>query len=176
MTPAVILLMGVSGSGKSVVGAALAGRLGGRFFDADGFHPAENVAKMSAGTPLTDDDRWPWLERLRREVIEPAAARSDGATDVLACSALKKVYRDRLMHGIAPGKARLVFLNGDFELIRARMLARKGHFMPESLLRSQYATLEAPGDAEAMVVPIDRPPEEIVQDILFRLTCENRSS
>lgn len=170
MKPAIVVLMGVSGSGKSVVGAALAKRLGGRFFDADGFHPAENVAKMSAGTPLTDDDRWPWLDRLRREVVEPAVSRPVGApADVLACSALRKAYRDRLIGGLDRERVRLIFLEGDFGLIRARMLARKGHFMPESLLRSQYAALEAPDASEAMIVPIDQTPEAIVDGVFRRL-------
>ncbi len=134
--------MGVSGAGKTTVGEALARRLGVEFLDADEFHPPENVAKMAAAIPLTDSDRWPWLERLNSELATRQAA-SKGA--VLACSALKEAYRSRLVEGVAG--ANLVFLNGRIEFIRERMRTRKHKYMPAALLESQFATLEPPGNA-----------------------------
>jgi gluconokinase len=166
--PRLIIVMGVSGSGKTEVGRALATALGGTFFDADGYHPPANVAKMSAGTPLTDDDRWPWFDRLGREVLAPCAP---GETRVLACSALKKVYRDRL-RAAAPGAVRFVHLAGDFETIHGRMAARQGHFMKAEMLRSQFATLEDPaalGETDALHVSILPPIEAIVRDVVARL-------
>lgn len=142
-----ILVMGVSGSGKSTVGAMLAERLGLPFADADAFHPADNVAKMSAGIPLTDADRWPWLDALGAWL----AAEEKGG--VVACSALKRSYRDRL-RGWVPGLA-LVHLAGAPELIAARQGAREGHFMPPSLMASQFATLEPPSaEEEALILDI----------------------
>lgn len=129
--------MGVSGSGKSTVGALLAGRLGCEFLDADAFHPPENVAKMAASVPLTDADRAPWLARLNAEL----RARHDA---VLACSALKESYRRTLAQGV---DCRFVHLRGTLELIRERMRLRKHRYMPASLLESQFATLEPPGGA-----------------------------
>jgi gluconokinase len=138
----VVIVMGVSGAGKTTVGAALAESLGWEFLDADEFHPAENVAKMAAAIPLTDADRWPWLDRLNGEL---RAREFRGESAVLACSALKEVYRARLMAGIA--EARIVFLRGSMEFIRARMATRKHKYMPAALLESQFATLEPPRDA-----------------------------
>lgn len=152
-----IVVMGVSASGKSVVGIEIARRLHLPFVDADDLHPAENVAKMSQGIPLTDDDRMPWLdlvgERLALrstggQVPDSAAAESSGV--VVACSALKRSYRDRL-RARAP-RTVFVHLTGDPELLSARALARTGHFMPPALLASQLATLEPLGDDEAGVV------------------------
>ena len=137
----IVVVMGVSGSGKTVVGQALASDLGWPFFDADDFHPEANVAKMAAGTPLTDDDRWPWLDRLAAEM---AAIDTRGGNAVLACSALRQVYRDRINRA---GHVRFVHLAGDHDTIAARLAARTHHYMPPSLLASQVATLEAPGDA-----------------------------
>ena len=134
--------MGVSGAGKTTVGAALAEHLGVEFLDADEFHPPENVAKMSAAIPLTDTDRWPWLERLNAEL---AARQSAGKGAVLACSALKEGYRMRLVKDL--GEARLVHLRGSIEYIRERMQTRKHKYMPAALLDSQFATLEPPPDA-----------------------------
>lgn len=128
-----IVVMGVSGSGKSTVGAALAARLGVEFEDGDDLHPPANIAKMSAGIPLTDEDRWPWLDA----VGDWLAARPAG---VVACSALRRVYRDRV-RAHAPATY-VVHLAGTQELIAARQAARPGHFMPASLLGSQFATLE----------------------------------
>jgi gluconokinase len=146
MTPPVVV-MGVSGAGKTTLGRALAEVLGVGFFEGDAFHPAGNVAKMSRGEPLDDADRWPWLDRLAAELARAAA---DGRGLVLACSALKRVYRDRLRQG-ARG-LRLVYLKGDKAIIRARLDSRTGHFMPPGLLDSQFAALEEPGPDEAPVV------------------------
>ena len=132
----IVVVMGVSGAGKTTVGSALADHLGWVFLDADAFHPAENVAKMAAGTPLTDTDRWPWLDRLNQEL---RLRHENGADAVLACSALKEAYRARLMVGLRT--ARLVFLRGDFESIRARVQSRQHKYMPASLLQSQFDTL-----------------------------------
>ncbi len=159
--PRVWLLMGVSGCGKTAVGERLAQRLGARFVDADDLHPPQNKAKMSAKIPLTDDDRRPWLERLRREVIDTTAP---GETTVLACSALKRAYRRVLMDG-APG-VKLIHLHGSPEFIAARLAARQGHFMPPDLLRSQFETLEPPDAAEGTVVGIDAGVEEIVEQCI----------
>ena len=137
----IVVVMGVSGSGKSVVGQALASDLGWPFFDADDFHPPENVAKMAAGTPLTDADRWPWLDRLAADMGE-INKREDNA--VLACSALRQVYRDRILRA---GNVRFVHLSGDYDTIASRIAARRHAYMPASLLASQFAALEPPQDA-----------------------------
>jgi gluconokinase len=138
----ILILMGVTGCGKTTVGVLLAKDLGWAFHDADDFHPAENVAKMKRGEPLGDADRWPWLDRLNAFLIEHD---SHGRNLVLACSALKQAYRERLARGCAA--ARFVFLDGEPELIRARLAARQGHYMNPKLLDSQFATLERPADA-----------------------------
>ena len=138
----IVVVMGVSGSGQDRVGQALATDLGWPFFDADDFHPEANVAKMAAGTPLTDADRWPWLDRLAAEM---KAIDGRGANAVLACSALRQAYRDRISRA---GDVRFVHLAGDHDTIAARLArARKHHYMPPTLLASQLATLEAPTDA-----------------------------
>jgi len=137
----IVVVMGVSGSGKTTVGEALAGRLGWRFLDADDFHPPANVAKMAAGKPLTDDDRWPWLDRLAGEL---RAINVTGGHAVLACSALRQAYRDRLA---GAGDVRFVHLAGDLPTIAARLEARQHRYMPASLLASQFSTLEVPEDA-----------------------------
>lgn len=138
----VIIVMGVTGSGKTTVGQRLAATLGWRFHDADDFHPPANKAKMHAGIPLTDDDRWPWLRALR-VVIEQALA--DGAGAVVTCSALKRAYRDALAGGLA--HVQYVHLTGDPAVLEARLAGRRGHFMNPALLDSQIATLEMPSDA-----------------------------
>ncbi len=132
--------MGVAGSGKTTIAQALAARLGWRFEDGDAFHPASNVEKMHSGRPLTDDDRWPWLRAIAAEVDRTRDA--DGHI-VIACSALKRVYRDILI-GKRSG-VRLIYLKGSRDLILERLRARRGHFMPPELLDSQFATLEEPG-------------------------------
>jgi len=154
--------MGVSGAGKTTVGDALARHLGLEFLDADEFHPPENVAKMAAANPLTDADRRPWLERLNREL---ATRQSAGRGAVLACSALKEAYRNRLVEGIA--NAKLVFLNGAIEFIRERMKTRRHKYMPAALLESQFATLEPPRNAIEIDAALDV--EEAVEKIALVL-------
>lgn len=165
ISPCALVVVGVSGSGKSTIGEALAERLGWRYEDGDGFHPASNVAKMSAGEPLTDNDRRPWLQAIADEIDR---ACNNGERVVIACSALKRAYRDILLH--ARTDVRLVFLNGTQELIASRLAARKGHFMPPGLLASQFRTLEPPEPGEhAITVSIDAPVETIVDDIIRQL-------
>ncbi|MDR3488117.1 MAG: gluconokinase [Bradyrhizobium sp.] len=154
--------MGVSGSGKSTVAEKLAERLRWSYEDGDKFHPASNVAKMSAGHPLTDEDRWPWLRAIADEIDRVCGA---GEHAVIACSALKRTYRDVLVHGRSD--VRVVFLQGTQELIAKRMAARKNHFMPPGLLDSQFKTLEPPDPRENPVtVSIDAPVDAIVDDII----------
>ncbi len=161
----VIIVMGVSGCGKSSVGAALADRLGGTYVDADDLHSAENVAHMASGKPLTDDMRWPWLDRC---VTEMNRLRAD-APAVLACSALKKVYRDHLRNGIAG--LQFVYLDAKRDLVLDRMSKREGHYMPVSLLDSQFATLEVPEPTEGVIaVTIDQTIEGIVSDALKEIS------
>ena len=164
-TPCALVLMGVSGSGKSTISDHLARRLGWRYEDGDRFHPASNVAKMSAGHPLTDEDRRPWLQAIADEIDRLAAA---GERAVIACSALKRAYRNILVHG--RNDVRIIFLDGTHDLIAARLAARKGHFMPPDLLASQFRTLERPGaDERPITVSIDAPVEHIVDDIVSQL-------
>lgn len=160
----IVLVMGVSGSGKSTIGRSLADRLDAAFLEADDFHPAANVAKMAGGEPLTDEDRWPWLEALADGIRR---ARDGGHTVVVACSALKQVYRDRLLTGQRE-EARVVHLAGEPALIARRMAARSDHFMPPSLLATQIATLESP--TNAVTVDIAAPPDALVETILNALT------
>ena len=158
-----VLVMGVSGAGKSTVGQLLAERLGVPFADADAFHPPANIAKMSAGAPLTDDDRWPWLDAIGAWLDDRAATGG-----VVTCSALKRAYRDRLV-GTRPD-VRLLHLEGDAALIGARQAARPDHFMPASLMASQFATLEAPGPDERVITLSVAPlPEAIVHAALDAL-------
>jgi gluconokinase len=165
-SPCVLVVMGVSGSGKSTIADHLAARLGWRYEDGDRFHPANNVAKMSAGHPLTDDDRWPWLQAIADEIDRLSAA---GERAVIACSALKRAYREVLVHG--RDDVRMVFLDGTQDLIAARLAARKGHFMPPGLLASQFKTLERPEACERpIIVSIDAPVERIVEDIVTQLS------
>lgn len=163
--PQTIVIMGVAGCGKSLIGSMLAERLGGVFEDADDFHPPSNKAKMSAGTPLTDEDRWPWYAILRQRILE---MRGKTPCYLLACSALKAAYRDKLSGDDPTQELVFVYLQGSRELIGARIGARKGHFMPPALLDSQFATLEEPVE-DAIVVSVDRSPEEIVEAVLEKL-------
>ncbi len=157
-----VVIMGVAGCGKSSVGAMLSDRLGVPYVDGDDLHPAGNVDKMRLGTPLTDDDRWPWLDRV-------AATLNAQAPLILGCSALKRAYRDRIRAG-AGGPVRFVHLAGSRALIAARMSARKGHYMPMSLIDSQFAALEPPEpDETAMTVDINQPLTDIVDKVLDRL-------
>ncbi len=157
--------MGVSGSGISTIADALAKRLGWLCEDGDKFHPASNVAKMSAGQPLTDEDRWPWLQAIADE-IDRSCMRDERV--VVACSALKRAYRDILVHD--RNDVRFVFLDGTEALIAARLAARKGHFMPPGLLASQFKTLEPPTSSErAVTVSIDATIGAIVDEIIRQL-------
>jgi gluconokinase len=160
-----LIVMGVSGSGKTTIASRLATRLGWTFEDGDRFHPASNVAKMAAGHPLTDEDRWPWLQAIADE-IDAVCQRSGHV--VIACSALKRSYRDLLVHG--RNDVRIIFLNGTQALIADRLARRTGHFMPPGLLDSQFKTLELPQVEENPVtVSIDAPVEAIVDEIVSQL-------
>lgn len=157
--------MGVSGSGKTTIGEAIAARLGWRFADADAFHPPANIAKMSAGQPLDDNDRAPWLAAIAARIDEWLDA---GECGVVTCSALKRRYRAVVL-GDRAG-VRLVYLDGSRALIAARLRAREGHFMPSALLDSQFEALEPPGpDEHPLIVPIDRPVAEIVDGLVMLL-------
>jgi gluconokinase len=158
--PRVVVVMGVAGCGKSTIGARLASRNGGSFHDADDFHLLANIAKMAAGLPLNDKDRAPWLERLRDEVVDAAPA---GGLTVLACSALKKIYREKL--GVGTSGVALVYLKGDAVTLTTRLAARPNHYMKAGMLESQLAILEEPSPAEGITVGIDSPVEEIVSSI-----------
>jgi gluconokinase len=155
----ILVLMGVSGSGKTTVGKVLAGQLGWTFLDADDFHPPANIEKMHRGVPLDDEDRRPWLRALRRR-IDAACAR--GENIVLACSALKHAYQDYL-EGARPDCVHYVYLSGSEELIRRRLAERKGHFMNPGLLHSQFETLEPP--EHALQVEVSADPEAIAAEV-----------
>ena len=156
----VLVIMGVVGSGKTTVGGLLAHKLGWQFADADGFHPAESIRKMSQGIPLTDDDRAPWLGAMRSAIQQWG---NEGKDVVLACSALKHSYREELR----AGDVRFVYLQGGARLIAQRLHARRGHFATNSILESQFADLEEPKDA--LAVSIDQTPEAIVNEIFSKL-------
>ncbi|MFZ3234804.1 MAG: gluconokinase [Stellaceae bacterium] len=160
-TPSIAVVMGVAGVGKTTVGERLAERLDWEFIEGDRLHPPENVAKMQSGRPLNDADRAPWLAAVAQAID---AWRAHGTCGVLTCSALKRDYRRRII-GDRPG-VRLVYLDGSRELIGERLAARRGHFMPPSLLDSQLALLEAPGrDEDPITVSVDRPVDCIVGQI-----------
>jgi gluconokinase len=155
------VIMGVSGCGKTSVGEGLAARLGVVYRDGDHLHPPENVARMRAGIPLTDADRWPWLDRV-------AGVLASAAPVIVGCSALRRAYRDRIRAG-AGAPVRFVHLAGSRAIIAARMAARQGHFMPLTLLDSQFAALEPPGPDEALTVDIDQPLPALIDAILLGL-------
>jgi gluconokinase len=163
--PCALVVMGVSGSGKSTIAEHLASRIGWTFEDGDQFHPASNISKMHAGQPLTDDDRWPWLRAIAAEIDRVCKA---GDHVVIACSALKRAYRDILVHGRRD--VRIVYLDGTQALIAERLARRTGHFMPPDLLPSQFRTLEPPGsDENPVTVSIDASIEAVVDDIVHQL-------
>ena len=163
--PCALIVMGVSGAGKSTLAEALAARLGWRCEDGDTFHLPANVAKMRAGQPLTDEDRWPWLQAIA-DRIDHLCDTEQAA--VFACSALKRAYREVLVHG--RNDVRIIFLDGTQQLIAGRLAARKGHFMPPGLLDSQFRTLERPApDERAVTVSIDAPVETIADAIIREL-------
>lgn len=158
----VVCVMGVAGCGKSTIGAAIADALNAPFLEADRFHPPTNIEKMSAGQPLTDEDRWPWLDALGR------AAPKTGAV-VIACSALRRAYRERLAAAVGE-PVFFVHLAGSKETIAERMQSRAGHFMPLSLLDSQFATLEPlEPDERCLVLDISTPPANMIDDALIAL-------
>jgi carbohydrate kinase (thermoresistant glucokinase family) len=164
----IVVVMGVSGVGKTTVGERLAARLGADFLEGDRFHPAANIAKMSSGVPLDDADRRPWLEALATELDR---FRRRGAAVVLTCSALRESYR-AILRGRYDDVA-FVFLDGTKTLVQGRLAARRGHFMPPGLLDSQFAALEAPEAAEpAIRVDVDATPEAIVEAVLQRLVLQ----
>lgn len=163
--PRVAIVMGVSGSGKTTAATLAAASLGWHFREGDDLHPPENVAKMHAGTPLTDEDRWPWLRRIGAVLDEWRAA---GECGLITCSALKRSYRDLLLGGRPD--ARVVYLRGDRALIGRRIAARKGHFMPPALLDSQFATLEEPApDEHPLVVEIGGTPVQVAEAVVRAL-------
>jgi carbohydrate kinase (thermoresistant glucokinase family) len=165
VTGQAVLVMGVSGSGKSTVGELLAHRLGWPFLDADDVHPPANIAKMTAGVPLTDADREPWLQAIAAWL---ARGRVESESVVVACSALKRRYRD-LLRAAAPG-LRLVYLASDPELLSQRVAHRRGHFFPIGLLHAQLRDLEVPGaDEDPIVVDAAQPPEKIVDSVELAL-------
>ena len=156
----IVILFGVSGAGKTTVGKLLARELGWRFIEADDFHPAANIEKMRSGHPLTDKDRWPWLDQLRQQIERSFSAGEDA---VLACSALKRAYRDRLR---VNDEVKFVFLSGDCALVEKQLRSRHGHFMNTALLQSQLDDLEQPQlDENVLTIQLGRPPLQIVERI-----------
>ena len=166
--PCALVVMGVSGSGKSTIADALAKKLSWIYEDGDRFHPPGNVAKMSAGHPLTDEDRWPWLQAIADEIDRVCKA---GQRAVIACSALKRAYRELLVHGRTD--VRIIFLDGTKDLIAGRLAQRKDHFMPPGLLDSQFKTLEPPDtDENPVTVSIDASVETIVAEIIRQIQLD----
>ena len=159
MQPTGFIVMGVSGSGKSTVGRALAERLGWDFFDADYFHPPENIAKMAAGIPLNDSDRTPWLVALSDQLFATLEA---GRHAVLACSALKESYREQLLRG--KDGVEVIYLKGSYDLLLERMSARQGHFMKPEMLKSQFDTLQEPQNA--LILDVSMPLDEMLALVL----------
>jgi len=160
----IVIVFGVSGAGKTTIGKLLAQEVGWHFYEADDFHSRANIDKMRRGIPLTDADRWPWLESLR-QLIERSLEAGENA--VLACSALKRAYRERLR---VSDEVKFVFLRGDYALIEKQLRQRRGHFMSPELLRSQFADLEEPKpDEDVVTIELGRTPEELVEEIKMKL-------
>src|SRR5213080_2411857 len=159
-----MIVFGVSGAGKTTIGKLFAKDLGWRFLEADDFHPRANIEKMRSGRPLTDEDRWPWLKLLREQIARSLAAKEDA---VLACSALKRAYRERLR---VSDDVKFVFLRGDYALIKHQLRQRSGHFMNPSLLQSQFADWEEPQPVEdVLTIKLGRSPHELVEEIKAKL-------
>jgi gluconokinase len=164
-----IIIFGVSGAGKTTVGKLLARELGWRFVEADDFHPAANIEKMRNGHPLTDEDRWPWLDCLRQQIERLLSA---GENAVLACSALKRAYRDRLR---VSGEVKFMFLRGDYVLVEKQLRGRHRHFMNAALLKSQFDDLEEPQpDENVLTIQLGQTPQEIVEEIKTNLNLAGR--
>jgi gluconokinase len=165
----IVIVFGVSGAGKTTIGKLLAEQLGWTFYEADDFHPRANIEKMHSGRPLTDEDRWPWLERLREQIARSIAAKESA---VLACSALKRAYRERLS---VSDDVKFVFLRGDYALIENQLRRRRGHFMNPALLKSQFADLEEPAPSEdALTIELGQTPEELVEAIKTKLNLASK--
>ncbi|TDR90014.1 gluconokinase [Enterovirga rhinocerotis] len=164
-----LVVMGVSSSGKSTLAETFAQRFGWVFRDGDSFHSPQNIAKMSAGIALTDEDRWPWLRSIAAWLVE---TRQAGGHGVVACSALKRAYRDILVGG-EPDEVRIVYLEGSREVIGARMAKRRHHYMPESLLDSQFATLEPPApDERPITLSVEATPEAMLDRLAAALEAK----
>ena len=167
--PTALIFMGVSGSGKSTIAAGVAEKLGLQMLEGDDLHPAANIAKMSAGTPLTDEDRWPWLRIIAGKI---AAWRQNGLEGIVTCSSLRRSYRDVLRAG--HDDVLFVYLKGSRALLLDRMQHRTRHFMPASLLDTQLATLEEPGaDEAAVTIEMGPPPDEVVTNVLKALAARD---
>ena len=161
----IVIVFGVSGAGKTTIGKLLAKRLGWRFLEADDLHPRGNVEKMRDSLPLTDEDRWPWLKLLREQIERSLAAKENA---VLACSALKRMYRERLR---VSDDVKFVLLRGDYALVEKQLHSRRGHFMNTDLLGSQFADLEEPeSDEDAITIELGATPEELVEEIKTKLS------
>jgi gluconokinase len=160
----IVIVFGVSGAGKTTIGKLLAEQLGWRFYEADDFHPRANIEKMHSGCPLSDEDRWPWLERLREQITRSLAINEDA---VIACSALKRAYRERLH---VSNDVKFVFLRGDYALVEEQLQQRRSHFMNRSLLRSQFTDLEEPVPGEnVLTVELGPAPEQLAAEIKTKL-------
>jgi len=167
----IVIVFGVSGAGKTTIGKLLAEELGWQFYEADDFHPRANIEKMRSGRPLTDEDRWPWLERLREQITRSLASREDA---VLACSALKRAYREGLR---VNEDVKFVFLRGDYALIERQLRRRRGHFMNPALLQSQFADLEEPRpDEDVITIDLGQSPQELVDEIEVKLNLRTTAS
>jgi gluconokinase len=165
----IVIVFGVSGAGKTTIGKLHAQELGWRFYEADDFHSQANIDKLRRGIPLTDDDRWPWLENLRQLIKRSLEA---GENAVLACSALKRAYRERLR---VSDEVKFVFLRGDYALIEKQLRQRRGHFMNPELLRSQFADFEEPRpDEDVITIELGRTPQEVVEEMKAKLHLASR--
>jgi gluconokinase len=167
----IVIVFGVSGAGKTTIGKLLAEELGWRFYEADDFHPRANIEKMRSGHPLTDEDRWPWLTLLREQITHSLAVKENA---VLACSALKRAYRERLR---VSDDVKFVFLRGDYALMENQLRRRRGHFMNPDLLQSQFADLEEPQPNEdVLTIDLGRSRQEFVEEIKAKLNLGTTAS